>query len=76
MIIAFSGIGKRRDVNNNGFIAFCLAIRLTRQLPTGRSTPNRDGVGCCVTTVVSPSGGRTGVRGFDRHRLSGGTGQF
>ena len=74
MIIAFSGIGKRRDVNNNGFIAFCLAIRLTRQLPTGGCLACSDGMGCCVATVISPSRGSTGVRSFDRHLLGAGTG--
>ena len=74
MSTTFSGIGHRRDVNNNGFIAFRLGIRLTRQLPTGRSLACSDSVGCCVTTVISSGGGRTGVRGSDSHRLSGGAG--
>ena len=74
MITAFSGIGKRRDVNDNGFIAFCLGIRLTRQRPTGRSFTGSDGVGCLVTTVVSSGRGSARVSHLNRHRLSGGTG--
>ena len=74
MSTTFCGIGHRGDIDDNGFITFCLAIRLTSEFPTGRSAPSLDGVGCCVTTVVSASGGRTGVRDFGRHLLSGGTG--